>query len=111
MPPTIAELHLSGPYRHAQRTLAAWLDQGHAAARRSMFAVRTALGALNAAERHQLARWLAWLSVAQQSRQQSTPQGRIQRLDATLLQAMEDAMARLPPGFTGTQTQTRRLSA
>ncbi|TBR36329.1 MULTISPECIES: hypothetical protein [Dyella] len=111
MPSTIAELHLSGPYRHAQRALAAWLDLGHAAARRSLFQVRAALAALNAAERHQLARWLAWLAVAQQSRQQATPQGRILRLDHTLLQAMEEAMARLPSGFAQTQTQTRRLSA
>ncbi|WP_266171896.1 hypothetical protein [Dyella subtropica] len=111
MTSTIAELTLSGPYRHAQRTLAAWLEQGHAVARRRTFATRATLAALNAPERHQLARWLAWLAVAAQSRQQQTPHGRIRRLDASLYQAMENALAHLPMGIAGTQTQGRRWSA
>ncbi|MFC4763796.1 hypothetical protein [Dyella koreensis] len=111
MTSTIAELTLSGPYRHAQRTLAAWLEQGHAAARRRTFAARIALAALNAPERHQLARWLAWLAVAANSRGKVTPQSRILRLDASLHQAVEDALARLPAGMTGAQTRTRRLTA
>lgn len=111
MSSTIAELHLSGPYRQAQRSLAAWLEQGHAAARRSMFGVRAALAALDSGERHQLARWLAWLAAAQLSRQQAVPRARLQRLDTALFEAMEEAMARLPAGFAQMQTQTRRLSA
>jgi len=111
MPSTIAELTLSGPYRHAQRTLAAWLEQGHAVARRRTFAARIALAALNAPERHQLARWLAWLTVAAQSRGVATPHNRVLRLDASLHQAMEDVLARLPATIVGAQTRTRRLTA
>lgn len=97
MPTTIAELALSPAYRHAQRVLAAWLEYGNAEARRGAFAARAALASLDPAERHRLVRWLAWLYVSARSRGASI-QTRIQRLDAALGAAVEDALSRLPSG-------------
>lgn len=111
MPSTIAELTLSSPYRHAQRILAAWLEQGQALARRRAFAVRVALAALTAAERHRMARWLAWLAVAAESRRQPALLPRIRLLDATLGQAAEDALARLPVDIAAKRADNRRLTA
>ncbi len=110
MPTTIAELVLSAPYRSAQRTLAAWLENGNAAARRRAFAVRAALAALDATERDRLARWLAWLCVAARSRGETTLADRIRRLDTVMHAAVEEALARLPsPGRP--LVRSHRLSA
>ncbi len=69
MPTTIAEMALSAPYREAQRTLAAWLDRDTTTARRQKaFSARTAMTRLNSVERHALARWLAWLCLAADTR-------------------------------------------
>jgi hypothetical protein len=111
MSTTIAELSLSPAYRLAQRALAAWLERGHASARQAAFTARAALASLDPTERSRLARWLAWLSVAAQSRGEMSPEGRVQRLDATLHQAMEDAIARLPGNMPATPTRIQRRSA
>jgi hypothetical protein len=99
MPTTIAELALSAAYRQAQRALAAWLERGSAEMRRGAFAARAAIAGLDAAERHRLARWLAWLCVAARSRGESIIQLRIQRLDAALSMMVEDVLSRLPAGI------------
>jgi hypothetical protein len=96
MSTTVAELSLSPAYRLAQRTLASWLERGHADARQAAFAARAALSGLDLTERSRIARWLAWLEVAAQSRRLASPGARIRRLDASLHQAMQDAFARLP---------------
>jgi hypothetical protein len=96
MPSTIAELVLSPAYRHAQRSLAAWLGQGHGMARRHVFRARTALAALDASERHRMARWLAWLSIATRSQGVKDLGTRVRRLDDALYRMMEDAAGRLP---------------
>ena len=111
MSTTIAELTLSPAYRLAQRALAAWLERGQADARQAAFGIRAALAGLDATDRSRLARWLAWLSVAARSRGDVAPEGRIQRLDASLHQAMQDALTRLPGSLTGVATQIRRRSA
>ena len=112
MSTTIAELSLSKAYRHAQRSLSSWLERGDAAgARQGAFAVRAALGGLDATERSRMARWLAWLSVAARSRGQASLEGRIHRLDASLHQAVQDALARLPAGMLEVTTHRHRRSA
>jgi len=111
MTTTIAELTLSPAYRLAQRALALWLERGHAGARQAAFAARAALAGLDATERSRLARWLAWLAVAASSRGKASPQGRVRRLDATLHQAMEDALTRLPAGMLETPKQLQLRSA
>ncbi|MHA6206038.1 hypothetical protein ACXU4B_16550 [Dyella soli] len=111
MSTTIAELSLSKAYRQAQRAMAAWLERGPAGARQGAFGLRTALAGLDPTERGRLARWLAWLSVAARSRGETLPEGRIQRLDATLHQAMEDALARLPAGVLAAPARIHRRSA
>ncbi|WP_109125401.1 hypothetical protein [Dyella sp. C11] len=100
MSTTIAELSLSPAYRLAQRALAFWLERGPSGARQAAFAARAALSGLDATERSRLARWLAWLEVAARSQGMVSPEARVQRLDATLHLAMQDALARLP-GQTG----------
>ncbi len=111
MTSTIAELTLSGPYRHAQRIVAAWLEQGQALARRRAFAVRVALAALNSTERHRLARWLAWLAVAAESRRHPPLLSRIRLLDVALGEAAEDALSRLPVDIASKRADNRRLMA
>jgi hypothetical protein len=111
MSTTIAELTLSPAYRLAQRALAAWLERGHAGARRAAFAARAALSALDATDRGRMARWLAWLEVAAQSQGQTSPQTRIRLLDASLHQAMQDALARLPGQTAVAQSGNHRRSA
>ncbi|PXV59239.1 hypothetical protein SAMN04487785_106159 [Dyella jiangningensis] len=96
MSTTISELSLSPAYRLAQRALALWLERGRGGARQSGFAARVALSGLDAVERGRIARWLAWLEVAAQSRGLASPATRVLRLDASLHQAMQDALARLP---------------
>lgn len=111
MSTTIAELSLTKAYRQAQRVLASWLERGPADARQGVFAVRAALGGLDATERSRLARWLAWLSVAARSRAEVSPEGRIQRLDASLHQAVQDALARLPASTREVTSRIHRRSA
>lgn len=95
MPSTLPQLSLSPVYRHAQRVLGAWLEQGHAAARLHAVRVRAALAPLDPVERHRFARWLAWLCLAAEQRRPGLD-GRIRRLDATLHRAVEAARALLP---------------
>lgn len=95
MSSTIPQLSLSPVYRHAQRVLGAWLEQGHAAARLHAVRVRAALAPLDPVERHRFARWLAWLCVTAEQRR-SDLDGRIRRLDATLHRSVEAARALLP---------------
>jgi hypothetical protein len=73
------ELHLSQPYKLAQRTFAAMLDRRSADVA-DVFAARTALDSLDRSEHAQLGRWLAWQSLAR------NPQAlaRIERTDARL---------------------------
>jgi len=109
MSTTIAELRLSPAYRTAQRAIAQWLERGYA--RGAAFAVRATLSALDATERSRMARWLAWLQVAAQSRGLVSPAARVQRLDASLHQAMQDALARLPGQTAVAHTGNHRRSA
>lgn len=111
MTTTIAELSLSPAYRLAQRALASWLEHGRAGARRAAFVARATLSGLDATERSRIARWLAWLEVAARSRGSVSPQDRVQRLDATLHQAMQDALARLPGQTVVARTGNHRRSA
>jgi hypothetical protein len=92
---TTPELTLSAPYRQAQRLLATWLERDRIRARRQVFALRTAVAALSAAERHSLSRWLAWLCVASASRGKSIL-GRIRQLDDMLGKSTFEALSRLP---------------
>ena len=64
--------------------MACWLERGQVGARQAAFAARSALAGLDATERGRLARWLAWLAVAAQSRGKESPLGRVRRLDATM---------------------------
>ena len=111
MSTTIAELSLSPAYRLAQRSVSSWLERGQDGARRAAFAARAALAGLDAVERGRLARWLAWLEVAALSRGEESPQSRVGRLDASLHQAVEDALARLPGGLLDTTRKLHRKSA
>lgn len=111
MPDTLAELGLSPVYRHAQRSLALWLDNEQGMARQLAFRARQALAALDATERHHLARWLAWLTVATQSRGQDDPSPRIGRLDNSLHQLVTDARAKLPALTGDTRAVMHRRSA
>lgn len=92
---TTPELTLSAPYRQAQRLLAIWLERDRVRARRQAFALRTAVAALSATERHSLSRWLAWLCVAGASRGESIL-GLIRQLDDMLGKSTFDALSRLP---------------
>jgi hypothetical protein len=111
MSTTIAELSLSKAYRHAQRALASWLERDPAVARREAFAVRAALGGLDATERSRLARWLAWLSVAARSHGEASAEGRLLRLDVSLHQAVQDALVRLPASMLEVSSRIHRRSA
>ncbi|MEI7036624.1 hypothetical protein [Fulvimonas yonginensis] len=91
----LPQLSLSPVYRHAQRLLGAWLEQGQASARLHAVRVRAALAALDPVERHRFARWLAWLCVAAEYRRVDLGT-RIRRLDAALSRAVEAARATLP---------------
>ncbi|HTV85220.1 MAG TPA: hypothetical protein VME63_07430 [Dyella sp.] len=88
---------LSAPYRTAQRLLASWLEGDRIRARSQVFALRTALAALNATERHSLSRWVAWLCVAAASRGESIL-GRIRQLDDMLGRMTFQALSQLPAG-------------
>lgn len=107
---TTPELLLSAPYRHAQRVLAEWLERDVIDALRQVFTVRAVVASLNAAERHRLSRWLAWLCVAAASRGHSVL-GRIRRLDLTLGESTENILSRLPMGMDFQTLLNRRKSA
>lgn len=111
MSTTVVQLTLSPAYRLAQRALAFWLERGHAGARQAAFAARAALSGLDATERSRMARWLAWLEVAADSRDQASPLPRILRLDASLHQAVQDALTRLPGQAAASRTGKHRRSA
>ncbi|WP_233839860.1 hypothetical protein [Dyella sp. 2HG41-7] len=91
---TTPELALSAHYRKAQRLLSAWLDADWTA-RRQVFAIRTALAALDATDRHRLTRWLAWWCLAVAGRGEWLL-GRIERLDPVLGASTELALSMLP---------------
>lgn len=111
MTTTMSELCLSPTYRLAQRAVAGWLEHGSARMRQAAFAARAALAGLDAPERGRLARWLAWLEVAAQSQGAASPEPRVRRLDTSLHQAMQDAMARLPGNTPVVQRGNHRRSA
>lgn len=108
---TTVELHLSAAYRHAQRNLGHWLEQGTTGLRQRAFAVRAALAQLDPVEHHRLARWLAWLCVAAQSRGEANPEARIGRLDPALHRSLLLSLARLPAGIGQPRAPGHRLSA
>lgn len=96
MPSTAAELALTPLYRHAQRSLAEWLERGQAISRRHAFRARAALAPLDAGDRHRVARWLAWLWAAELSHGQRGLGARIRYLDASLYAMVRNALAHLP---------------
>ena len=106
---TIPEMALSAPYRKAQRLLSAWMERDRTI-HKQVFAVRTAVAALDARDRHSLSRWLAWLCVAAMSRGESIL-SRIQRLDAALGASTEGALARLPADIVGETLRNHRKTA
>lgn len=99
---TPTELQLSLPYKVAQRTFAAMLDRTAADAA-DVFAARTALGSLERREHAQLARWLAWQSLAR------NPQAlaRIERTDARLAAQVLRTRASLPMGARPRASESR----
>jgi len=110
MSSTSAELLLSPVYRHAQRTLGDWLEHAQAGARHQAFRTRLALAALDAVDRHRLARWLAWLCLATQLRGDTGLITRLRRLDANLYQLVAETLSRLPASMATSESQ-HRLSA
>lgn len=82
-------------YLRAQRALSAWIEAEGRAARRLAFAARSALLALAARERAQLARWIAWLLRSRALAARGLEQ-RLLRLDARLARAVANAAAHLP---------------
>ena len=83
-------------YLRAQRALSAWIEaDGRTAARRLAFAARSAVMALAARERAQLARWVAWLLRSRALVARGLEQ-RLLRLDTRLARAVANAAAHLP---------------
>ncbi|MBB3227780.1 hypothetical protein FHW69_002412 [Luteibacter sp. Sphag1AF] len=97
---TSPELLLSPAYRQAQRALSAWIEQTGTGARQHAFIVRASLGALSATERGSLARWVAWLCVAGESRGDLSLFTRIRRLDTSIQTSVDEALSRLPGAAT-----------
>lgn len=110
MPTTLVELVLTPFYRQAQRLLAEWLERGQAGSRRQAFKARTALSRLDAAERHKMARWLAWLWAAELSHGDTGLGARIRYLDSTFYALVREAAQRLP-GAASSAIEEQRLSA
>ncbi|WP_049623085.1 hypothetical protein [Frateuria defendens] len=108
---TVVELQLSAAYRQAQRKLGHWIAQSGAISRQQAFQARAALAPLDATEHDRLVRWLAWLCVAARSRGDARLPSRLRRLDATLQQAVERALARLPEPARAAPPTLHRLSA
>ncbi|MBU6247592.1 MAG: hypothetical protein KGN77_07530 [Xanthomonadaceae bacterium] len=84
-------------YRHAQCMLSRWFDAGRGDVRREAFRARTAVSRLDAADRHRLARWLAWIVAAERVRGSRHLDDRLRQLDASLHQQMRTTLALLPP--------------
>ena len=82
-------------YLRAQRALSAWIEADGRAARRLAFAARSAVMALAARERAQLARWVAWLLRSRALVARGLEQ-RLLRLDTRLARAVANAAAHLP---------------
>ncbi|HUA79464.1 MAG TPA: hypothetical protein VL997_03770 [Dyella sp.] len=106
---TTPELALSAHYRKAQRLLSGWLESGWTA-RRQVFAIRTALAALDAVDRHRLTRWLAWWCLAF-ARRGEWLLGRIERLDPVLGASTELALSQLPMSIDPSMILRARKSA
>jgi hypothetical protein len=100
---------LSAAYRKAQRQFSQWLEGGRTA-RRQVFAIRTTIAALDAADRHRLSRWLAWWCVAAMGRGGQVL-GRIDRLDPMLGASTEAALSMLPVGIDTRVFRHHRKSA
>jgi hypothetical protein len=96
MQTTFTELVLTPVYRHAQRALAQWLEHGQGAARQLAFRARVTLAQLDPVERHRMARWLAWMSVAEHSRGRRMLDTRLKQLDGALHLLMLEALQVLP---------------
>lgn len=109
---TTTEMALSPVYRHAQRTLGAWLEQRSAAARRGAFGARMALAALDPVERHRCARWVAWVCLAARSQGAPDYAERLSYLDTAFHQSVRLALDALPhmPWAAG-KTRARRMRA
>ncbi|TCV92156.1 hypothetical protein EC912_108150 [Luteibacter rhizovicinus] len=107
---TTSELTLSPAYRQSQRALSAWIEQTGAGARRHAFTARSSLSGLAAFERGRLARWIAWLCIAGESRGEPSLIGRLRRLDGALYTSVYEALDRLPGAVTGIAGRVR-LSA
>lgn len=97
MQTTFTQLALSPVYRHAQRMLSQWHDAGPAAVRREAFKARAALARLDPADRHRLARWLAWIVRAEHCRGSRRLDQRLRQLDASLHGLMRTTLATLLP--------------
>ncbi|MEW5836318.1 MAG: hypothetical protein AB1832_14740 [Pseudomonadota bacterium] len=97
MQTTFTQLALSPVYRHAQRVLSQWHDAGPATVRREAFKARGAFARLDAADRHRLARWLAWIVRAEHCRGSRRLDLRLRQLDASLHGLMRTTLATLPP--------------
>ncbi len=97
MQTTFTQLALSPVYRHAQRMLSQWHDAGPAAVRREAFKARAAFAQLDPADRHRLARWLAWIVRAEHCRGSRRLDQRLRQLDASLHGLMRTTLATLPP--------------
>ena len=110
MQTTFTELVLTPVYRQAQRALTQWLEHGHGTARQLAFRARAALAQLDPVERHRMARWLAWMSVAEHSRGRRMLDTRLKQLDGALHHLVQEALQLLPATAT-LQPADRRRSA
>lgn len=95
---TPPQIHLTPTYRRAQRKLAGWLEAGPRDARRAAFGARAAVAALDAVDHTRLARWLAWVCLAERSRGRDDTGVRVEWLDAALGAATREQLRRLPAG-------------
>jgi len=93
---TFTPLALPPVYRHAQRVLSRWIDAGRGNVRREAFRARAAVSRLDAADRHRLARWLAWIVAAERARGSRHLDERLRQLDASLHRQMRTTLALLP---------------
>lgn len=110
MQSTFTELALTPVYRLAQRSLAAWLEQGQGNVRQLAFRVRQALVGLDPVDEHRMARWLAWLALAERSQGRKGLDARVRQLDSGLYRRMQETLAHLPAAPAAVAA-ARRLSA
>lgn len=78
------DITLSPTLRAALRAFAGWIDGTSGPPRARAVQVRATIRPLLAAERSQLARWLAWLCKATASQGRSDLQERLRKLDRRL---------------------------